>query len=37
MGILPHGLIFGLLFVAVQVYTGKIVPQEYKAQIQGFI
>lgn len=37
MGILPHGLIFGLFFVAGQVYTGKLVPQEYKAQAQGFI
>jgi len=37
LGILPHGLIFGLFFVGGQVYTGKLVPQEYKAQAQGFI
>jgi len=36
-GILPHGLIFGLFFVAGQVYTNKLVPHEYKAQAQGFI
>jgi len=37
IGLLPHGLIFGLFFVAGQVYTDKIVPQEYKAQAQGFL
>ena len=37
LGILPHGLIFGLFFVAGQVYTGKLVPQEYKAEAQGFL
>ena len=37
VGLLPHGLIFGLFFVAGQVYTDKIVPQEYKAQAQGFL
>ena len=36
-GILTHGLIFGLFFVAGQVYTDKAVPQEYKAQAQGFL
>ncbi|MDR2233376.1 MAG: MFS transporter [Tannerella sp.] len=36
-GILPHGLIFGLFFVAGQVYTGNLVPQEYKAEAQGFL
>jgi MFS family permease len=36
-GILAHGLIFGLFFVAGQVYTDKAVPQEYKAQAQGFL
>jgi len=36
-GILPHGLIFGLFFVAGQVYTNKLVPNEYKAQAQGFL
>ena len=37
LGVLPHGLIFGLFFVAGQVYTGKLVPPEYKAQAQGFL
>ena len=37
LGIIPHGLIFGLFFVAGQVYTGKLVPPEYKAQAQGFL
>lgn len=37
LGILPHGLIFGLFFVGGQVYTGKLAPPEYKAQAQGFI
>jgi len=37
LGILPHGLIFGLFFVAGQVYTNKLVPHEYKAQAQGFL
>jgi nucleoside transporter len=37
VGILQHGLIFGLFFVAGQVYTGKLVPQEYKAEAQGFL
>lgn len=36
IGILSHGLIFGLFFVAGQVYTDKLVPQEFKAQAQGF-
>ena len=36
-GILTHGLIFGLFFVAGQVYTDKAVPQEYKAQAQGLL
>jgi len=36
-GILTHGLIFGLFFVAGQVYTDKTVPQELKAQAQGFL
>lgn len=36
-GILTHGLIFGLFFVAGQVYTDKTVPQEYKARAQGFL
>ena len=37
LGILTHGLIFGLFFVAGQVYTDKSVPQEFKAQAQGFL
>ena len=37
LGILPHGLIFGLFFVAGQVYTNNLVPQEYRAQAQGFL
>ena len=37
LGILPHGLIYGLFFVAGQVYTNKLVPNEYKAQAQGFL
>jgi nucleoside transporter len=37
IGILPHGLIFGLFYVAGQVYTDKVVPQEFKAQAQGFL
>jgi len=37
IGILTHGLIFGLFFVAGQVYTDKSVPQEFKAQAQGFL
>ena len=37
IGILTHGLIFGLFFIAGQVYTDKVAPQEYKAQAQGFL
>ena len=37
IGILPHGLIFGLFYVAGQVYTDKAVPNELKAQAQGFL
>ncbi|MDR2231732.1 MAG: MFS transporter [Tannerella sp.] len=37
VGLLPHGLIFGLFFVAGQVYTDKVVPHEFKAQAQGFL
>jgi MFS family permease len=36
-GILPHGLTFGLFYVAGRVYTDKVVPQEFKAQAQGFL
>jgi len=37
IGIFTHGLIFGLFFVVGQVYTDKIVPNELKAQAQGFL
>jgi len=37
IGILTHGLIFGLFFVVGQVYTDKIVPSELRAQAQGFL
>jgi MFS family permease len=37
VGILTHGLIFGLFFIAGQVYTDKVVPQVFKAQAQGFL
>ena len=37
IGILTHGLIFGLFFVGGQVYTDKVVPKEIRAQAQGFL
>ena len=37
LGILPHALIFGWFFIGGQVYTDKIVPQEFKAQAQGLL
>ena len=37
IGILTHGLIFGLFFIAGQVYTDKVVPHEFRAQAQGFL
>jgi nucleoside transporter len=37
VGILVHGLIFGLFFVGGQVYTDKVVPNELRAQAQGFL
>jgi len=37
LGIFQHALIFGLFFIAGQVYTDKAVPQEYKAQAQGLL
>jgi len=37
LGILPHALIFGWFFIGGQVYTDKVVPQEFKAQAQGFL
>ena len=37
IGILTHGLIFGLFFVCGQVYTDKVAPKEIRAQAQGFL
>jgi nucleoside transporter len=37
IGILTHGLIFGLFFICGQVYTDKVVPHEMRAQAQGFL
>ncbi len=37
IGILTHGLIFGLFFVCGQVYTDKVAPKEMRAQAQGFL
>jgi MFS family permease len=37
IGILTHGLIFGLFFVGGQVYTDKIAPKEIRARAQGFL
>lgn len=37
IGIVVHGLIFGLFYVGGQVYTDKIAPKELKAQAQGFL
>jgi len=37
IGILTHGLIFGLFFVGGQVYTDKVAPKEIRAQAQGFL
>ena len=37
VGILMHGLIFGLFFVSGQVYTNKVVPDKYRAQAQGLL
>jgi len=37
IGILTHGLIFGLFFVCGQVYTDRVVPKEMRAQAQGFL
>lgn len=37
IGILVHGLIFGLFFVGGQVYTEKIAPDNLKAQAQGLL
>jgi len=37
IGILSHGLIFGLFFVCGQVYTDMTTPKEMRAQAQGFL
>lgn len=37
IGILVHGLIFGLFFVGGQVYTDQVAPNNMKAQAQGFL
>ena len=37
LGILVHGIIFGLFYVGGQVYTDRIAPKELKAQAQGFL
>jgi len=37
IGILTHGLIFGLFFVCGQVYTDKVAPKDIRAQAQGFL
>jgi nucleoside transporter len=37
LGIIVHGLIFGLFFVGGQVYADKIAPKALRAQVQGFL
>jgi len=37
LGILVHGIIFGLFYVGGQVYTDRKAPKEIKAQAQGFL
>jgi len=37
IGILVHGLIFGLFYVGGQVYTDRKAPKEMRAQAQGFL
>ena len=37
IGIISHGLIFGLFYIVGQVYADKIAPPELKAQAQGFL
>lgn len=37
VGIIVHGLIFGLFFVGGQVYTDQAVPASLRAQAQGFL
>jgi nucleoside transporter len=37
IGILVHGVIFGLFYVGGQVYTDRMAPKDLKAQAQGFL
>ncbi len=37
LGILVHGIIFGLFYVGGQVYTDRKAPKELRAQAQGFL
>ena len=37
LGIIVHGLIFGLFFVGGQVYADKITPASLRGQVQGFL
>lgn len=37
IGIIVHGLIFGLFYVGGQVYTDNVAPKEMKAQAQGLL
>lgn len=37
MGILVHGIIYGLFYVGGQVYTDHKAPKKLKAQAQGFL
>lgn len=37
IGVLTHGIIFGLFFVVGQVYTDKVAPSSIRAQAQGFL
>jgi len=37
IGIIVHGLIFGLFFVGGQVYADKIAPESLRGQVQGFL
>ncbi|MCL2650502.1 MAG: MFS transporter [Candidatus Azobacteroides sp.] len=37
VGIIVHGLIFGLFFVGGQVYADKIAPASLRGQVQGFL
>ena len=37
VGIIVHGLIFGLFFVGGQVYADKVAPESIRGQVQGFL